>query len=104
MLELNKVYLMDCMEGMKQIPDKYFQLAIVDPPYGKKPSRGGVGLCERNFTVKDNEWDIKPDAAYYQELQRVSKNQIIWGFNHLCSNLPETNCVIVWDKVNEDSV
>jgi len=80
MLELNKLYLMDCMEGMREFPDKYFDLAIVDPPYG-------IGMAK---------WDIKPDEIYFRELFRLSKEQIIWGMNHF--KLPTTNNFIFWDK------
>lgn len=90
MLELNELYNMDCMEGMKQFPDKYFDLAIVDPPYG-------IGILSMNYTKsgavrthghaaarrrdyrKQGEWDIKPEKEYFAELERVSKKSIIWG-------------------------
>jgi site-specific DNA-methyltransferase (adenine-specific) len=94
----------DCMELMATLPDKSIDLAIVDPPYGKMPSRGGYGLTKRNYTQNDNKWDILPEKKYYMELMRVSKNQIIWGANHLLENLYSSNCFIVWDKKNESSV
>jgi len=105
MLELNKLYLMDCMEGMKQFPDKYFELAIVDPPYGigedglKNHSRGK--LAKSTKYIPKN-WDSKPpDDTYFKELMRVSKNQIIWGANHFISKIPfDSSCWIVWDKLN----
>lgn len=78
-IELNQFYNLDCMEGMKDIPDKYFDLAIVDPPYG-------IGVNQMNMggrnTVKPSEktWDNNiPTADYFKELFRVSKEQIIWG-------------------------
>ena len=101
---LLKAYLGDCMDLMASTADNHYDLAIVDPPYGKKPSRDGIGACKRNFSQRDNKWDIKPYQKYFNELRRVSKNQIIWGANHLLENLTETNCFIVWDKVNEKSV
>ena len=105
MLELNKLYLMDCMEGMKQFPDKYFELAIVDPPYGigedglKNHSRSK--LAKSTKYIPKN-WDSKPpDDTYFKELMRVSKNQIIWGANHFISKIPfDSSCWIVWDKLN----
>jgi len=108
MLELNKLYLMDCMEGMKQFPDKYFELAIVDPPYGigedglKNHSRGK--LAKSTKYIPKN-WDSKPpDDTYFKELMRVSKNQIIWGANHFISKIPfDSSCWIVWDKLNGKS-
>ena len=104
MLELNKIYNMDCLEGMKQIPDKYFELAIVDPPYGINMDGGKIGgdNCgtAKNYTKK--QWDDKaPDKSYFDELIRVSKNQIIWGANHFISRIPyDSSCWIVWDKDN----
>ena len=81
---LSTVYLMDCIEGMKQFPDKIFDLAVVDPPYGINISKAGgyyhvKGKGQANpHTKKD--WDNEiPPAEYWQELMRVSKNQIVWG-------------------------
>lgn len=79
-------YNMDCMEGMKQFPNKYFDLAIVDPPYGINASnytRGGkqygkAKTKSKNYAIKD--WDKSaPNIEYFNELMRVSKKQIIWG-------------------------
>ena len=80
MLELNQIYNMDCLEGMKQFPDKYFELAIVDPPYGININ---MNMGRRKGELKkfdEKEWDNNiPDDTYFKELFRVSKNQIIWG-------------------------
>jgi len=96
-LELNRLYNMDCMEGMRQFPDKYFELAIVDPPYGIARFGNRVELSNRICKeAKINKWDIKPTQEYFDELFRVSKNQIIWGANNF--NLPSTEYFIVWDK------
>ena len=96
-LELNRLYNMDCMEGMKQFPDKYFELAIVDPPYGIARFGNRVELSNRIYKkAKINKWDIKPTQEYFDELFRVSENQIIWGANNF--NLPSTEYFIVWDK------
>ena len=97
MLKLNKLYNMDCMEGMKQFPDKYFELAIVDPPYGIARFGNRVELSNRICKeAKINKWDIKPTQEYFDELFRVSKNQIIWGANNF--TLPNTEYFIIWDK------
>jgi len=95
-LQLNHLYNMDCMEGMKQFPDKYFELAIVDPPYGI-----GASTMKRGNSVikpdKTKRWDDAiPSDYYFEELNRVSQNQIIWGGNYF--NLPPTRCILVWDK------
>lgn len=71
----------DCVEGMKKMPDKYFDLAIVDPPYGGAGTdieRTGGKWAEK-YGKKIKTWDIAPDKDYFDELFRVSKNQIIWG-------------------------
>lgn len=98
MLEMNQLYLMDCMEGMKQFPDKYFELAIVDPPYGQfnddKRGHQGGGHAKRYGYGK---WDIAPNEDYFKELFRVSKNQIILGGNYF--TLPPTRCFVVWRKL-----
>ena len=101
-LELNELYNMDCMEGMKQFPDKYFELAIVDPPYGQfnddKRGHQGGGHAKK---YKYGKWDIAPSKEYFEELFRVSKNQIIWGGNYF--NLLPTRCFLIWRKfVPED--
>ena len=106
------VYLMDCMDAMAQMPDKAFDLAIIDPPYGigedgrkgvrTSPSRPNSYLREPKYKAK--EWDNKPpDNAYFNELLRVSKNVIIWGANHFIENIPNQNssCWLIWDKKNE---
>ena len=90
----------DCMEYMKGCADNSFDLAIVDPPYGKKPTRNsdGAGVCKRTFGRGSDKWDVRPDAEYFIEIFRVSKNQIIWGGNYFIDFLRPTNSFIVWDK------
>lgn len=91
----------DNMELMARYPDNYFELAIVDPPYGineGKKSRG-MGTCAMagKYDIKD--WDNEiPSAEYFQELKRVSKNQIIWGANYMTKFLPPSMGWIFWDK------
>ncbi len=112
-LELNKLYNMDCMEGMNEFPDKYFELAIVDPEYGRKEhggkdrskyvkqKNGSKIFVSGNKYAKKN-WDNKPAGEeYFTELFRVSQNQIIWGENYYLKNFGPGR--IVWDKCNDGS-
>ena len=96
-------YNMDCMDGMKEFPDKYFDIAVVDPPYFSGPEKRGfygrrispIGV--QRVYQKSAEWTI-PDKAYFDELFRVSKNQIVWGCNYFDYHFPPGR--IVWDKCN----
>ena len=123
-------YNIDCMIGMKEFPDKYFDLAIVDPPYGgagqnvDETFNGAIsgrfgGRFEKYLDPKSNDffendkrghmggghmkkygyghWDVAPSQEYFEELFRVSKNQIIWGGNYF--ELPPTRCFVVWKKL-----
>ena len=102
--KLNTLYNEDCLEAMKHIPDKYFDLAIVDPPYG-------IGIDgQKEYISKTNSkhnrkahafygWDKeRPSKEYFRELERVSKNQIIWGGNYFVEHLPQKKGWLVWDK------
>ena len=112
-------YNMDCMQGMKEFPDNYFDLAIVDPPYGgagsefKRSDKSRFGgrfdkyrpeiAVDRTgrqwaskYGTKIISWDMAPDYDYFEELFRVSKNQIIWGGNYF--ELPPTRCFLIWRK------
>jgi site-specific DNA-methyltransferase (adenine-specific) len=92
------------MEGMAQYPDKYFELAVVDPPYGIDIANMNMGIGKskkaskiQNRKWKPKSWDTKiPDSVYFDELKRVSKNQIIWGGNYF--NLSSCKNYIIWDK------
>ncbi len=106
MIELLNI---DCMEYMKGLPDKAFDLAIVDPPYGidfaMEKERKPTATRSAQFKFKCKEWDkVIPNADYFCELNRVSKNQIIWGGNYFLDYLGNTNCVIVWDKLNPEGM
>ncbi len=98
MLPLNDLYNMDCMDGMRQFPDGYFDLAIVDPPYGINRFKNGETSRLRKYGQIDTVNNLKPEASYFSELFRVSKNQIIWGYNHLCDLLPPTSEFVFWYK------
>jgi site-specific DNA-methyltransferase (adenine-specific) len=105
LLELNKLYNMDCMEGMKQFPDKYFELAIVDPPYGIGANKMTLGNGKRKVFRGNADWDNEPPKPeYFQELFRVSKNQVVWGANHFIHRMPfSSSCWIFWDKGTGDN-
>ena len=102
MLKLNEIYNIDCMDLMKEFPDNYFELAIVDPPYG---GNDAIGLKDNkhiskqatnrtNYKIFDN---TEPPQEYFDELKRVSKKQIIWGVNFYTAK-GLNGGRIVWDK------
>ena len=94
----------DNMDLMSRYPDNYFDLAIVDPPYGlgKKIYSGGSKGCKFQTLFGENKWDNEtPKQEYFNELFRVSKNQIIWGGNYF--DLPPTRTIICWDKLKGDN-
>ena len=97
----SEVYLMDCIEGMKHYPDKYFDLACIDPPYGIGHSLLSGEKRGSKFvrTERHVDWDILPTDDFWMQLFRVSKNQIIWGGNYFLDNLPPTRGMIIWDKI-----
>lgn len=112
-MPISEVYNMDCMEYMRSMPDKFFELAVVDPPYGggKFPDRGGKrfgGWFDRykpdgrnmggKIRKKIIGWDEAPSQDYFKELFRVSRHQIIWGANYF-KGLPPTRCFLVWRKL-----
>jgi site-specific DNA-methyltransferase (adenine-specific) len=91
---------------MSRYEDNYFDLAIVDPPYGidiAKKGKIGSGQKAKATDYGAKEWDSKPpNKDFFVELKRISKNQIIWGANHFIENIPKANssCWVVWDKLN----
>ena len=96
----------DCMEYMATIPDKAFDLAIVDPPYGigesgkTNKSRGKLAIA-KDYKPFSGDDKYPPPTEYFAELRRVSKNQIIWGANHFMQNIClGSSCWLVWDKQN----
>ena len=121
---MTRAFNCDCMEAMREFPDGFFDLAVVDPPYGigadnfkngsgaskdagqygtavrlKNLLNSGAGkLADRVLNKADCSWDAAPPpAAYFEELRRVSKNQIIWGGNYF--DLPPTRGIIVWENL-----
>ncbi len=104
MKPISEVKLLDCMEGMRQYPDKYFELAIVDPPYGIGIANMDIGLGKSKKASKAknrkwgaSSWDKKtPNSDYFNELRRVSKGQIIWGGNYF--ELGPCKNYVIWDK------
>jgi len=103
-----KLYNSDCMELLKKTPDKFYELAITDPPYGidaaetfsGEQRKSGKG-CALKTAFEKKDWDSQiPDAEYFNELKRVSKNQIIWGANYMTLFLNPSMGWIVWDKDN----
>ena len=96
---MNVAYNVDCMEYMKTVPDKYFDLAVVDPPYGiEKGFKENSRI--RKYGQMETVNDRKPTAEYFEQLFRVSKNQIIFGYNHLSDMFPPTKEFIFWYNHN----
>ena len=108
--EMNVAYNMDCLEAMRTMPDKAFDLAVVDPPYGigengdKNHTRSNMAVSKdyKPFSGLDAK---PPDKDYFEQLRRVSKNQIIFGANHFADKLPNpaSSCWLVWDKENGEN-
>lgn len=92
----------DCMEYMRTVPDKYYDLCVCDPPYGIGES-GGKDRRGKSKHKKKN-WDSEaPKAEYFQELERISSNQIIWGANYFTKNINPSMGWIAWDKKLDNS-
>jgi len=97
--EKSHVYQMDCMEALRQTPDNYYDLSLCDPPYGLNMAKERPRKDGRFAHNKPRTWDEKiPDQSYFDELFRISKNQIIWGGNYF--PLPPTQSFIFWYKQN----
>lgn len=107
-MPISEVYNEDCLIGMKRYPDKYFELAIVDPPYGigedgRNNHTRGVLCNSKDYKSKSRYDNEIPSTEYFKELKRVSVNQIIWGGNYFIEHLDSTPCFIVWDKENGEN-
>lgn len=113
MIELNSFICGDCMDYMPKFPDKYFEIAVTDPPYGRKEHGGrnrsgyvkqknGSKIFVHDGNYENRNWDNSPpNRRYFDELIRVSKHQIIWGVNYF--DYPFAGGCIVWDKCNDGS-
>jgi len=88
----------DCMDLMREFPDRHFDLAIVDPPYGIGDALVAGGTWSVKYQAKGAAWDVKPGAEYFAELRRVAKNWIVWGANYYSEHLPPTRGFVVWHK------
>lgn len=109
LIEPNTVHCVDCMEGLKEMPDNYVDLAIVDPPYGRGEAGGRSrthAAVQKNGTksvvrgeYQKKDWDTPPGASYFFELFRVSEHQIVWGCNYQAAIWDSGR--IVWDKCND---
>jgi site-specific DNA-methyltransferase (adenine-specific) len=104
---ISEVYNEDCIELMKRYPDKHFDLAVVDPPYGIGVNNSmGRRKGDKKSNYKKADWDSHPPPPeYFIQLFRVSKNQIVWGANHFISLMPyDSACWLLWDKKFSEDV
>ena len=108
MLPLNNLYNMDCMDGMRQFPDWYFDLAIVDPVYGDVTQGGYMSNQIRGGVAKRSDYNLslwkqdKTGIEYFRELFRVSKNQVIWGGNYFAVEIgKDSQGWVIWDKQHQ---
>lgn len=101
---IGEYYNIDCMELMAKYPDKYFDLAIVDPPYGLGSKLINGGTWSKKWQDKGSEWDVIPKKDYFDELFRVSKNWIIFGANYFIEYLPNCRNFISWHKPYMDGM
>ena len=107
---MSVVFNEDCMQGMKRYADKYFDLAVVDPPYGigmdnsqkrTKPSRPNSYKHYPEFRYHKSDWDSSaPGSDYFKMLYKISANQIIWGANYFCEFIPSGKGWLFWNKLN----
>lgn len=98
---ISEVHNEDCMIGMARYPDKWFDLAVTDPPYGIGVNHNmGRRKGDKPSDYKPAVWDsVAPPVEYFNELFRISKDQIIWGANHFIDRMPlNSPCWIMWDK------
>jgi site-specific DNA-methyltransferase (adenine-specific) len=98
-IELNQAFNCDCLTFMKELPDKCIDLVLTDPPYGlpKRSAKGTGKLKNRAIQgMHEKGWDIKPTKELFNEIFRISKNQIIWGYNYF--ELPPCRGFLVWQK------
>ena len=103
-LPFSEVYNEDCIEVMKRYEDKFFDLAVVDPPYGIGANKMQLGNGKRKIYRGKNDWDNSiPTAEYWEQLFRVSKNQIVWGGNYMTEHLKPTSSWLFWDKGTGDN-
>lgn len=99
---INKIILGDCMDYLKEIPDKSIDLVLTDPPYGINADKGIGGNNLGKVRKYDDNWDMKtPDKKVFDELLRVGKKVIIFGANYFTDKLPVNNHWLVWDKIGE---
>jgi site-specific DNA-methyltransferase (adenine-specific) len=96
------IYNEDCLKAMKRTETDFYDLAICDPPYGLAESGAYTHISGTRKLYHDKMilWDKKPSIEYFNEVRRVSKNQIIFGMNYFMDMLPPSRCFIVWDNLN----
>ena len=95
------LYNTDCLEALRQMKDNQYSLAIVDPPYGlaEAGAHSHISGKRKLYHDKLESWDTRPSKEYFDQVRRVSENQIIFGMNYFMDMLPPSRCFIVWDNL-----
>jgi len=100
----SEVHLEDCVNSLKRFNDKHFDIAVVDPPYGIGANKMQLGNGKKRIYRGEADWDNAiPTAEYWEQLFRVSKNQIVWGGNYMTEYLKPTGAWLFWDKGTGDN-
>jgi len=107
-MPVSETFNIDCMEALREAPDNHWDLAVCDPPYGiSKPAFRQDNTTTKATALRDYHIAVfeqsVPEQSYFDELRRVSKNQIIWGGNYFIDHLTSTRSMIVWDKETKDA-
>lgn len=101
---INQIINADCLDILRELPDKSIDLVLTDPPYGKNADKGTNGFGNADNRKYVGGWDSEPPSQeLFNEILRVSKYQIIFGGNYFADKLPISNCWLIWDKIGNNN-